>query len=67
MYLYSLILCCVVQEIGVVLEVASDPPVGPLTTTFTLQSSATIDTGSDNNEAVVELEVDRRADLKVSV
>ena len=51
-----------------VLEVASDPPVGLLTTTFTLQSSATTDTRSDNNNETVDLlVVDRRPSHTVSV
>ena len=50
-----------------VLEVEPDAPVGDLATTFTLSSSVTIDTDSCNNEAIIILIVERRADIKISL
>ena len=57
------------QEVGVLLEVRSEPVLGALTTTFTLSSEPdnTRDTDNGNNEAMISLTVDRRADLKVSL
>jgi hypothetical protein len=55
------------QDVGVLFEVESGPTVGPLATTFTLSSNSTVDTRSGNNEDTIDLIVDRRADLKISV
>ena len=53
------------QDISVLFEVQPDAPVGNVTTTFTLMSNTTTDTGAGNNEARITLTVDRRADLKI--
>ena len=55
------------QDISMLLEVQPDAPVGDMTTTFTLMSNTTIDTGAGNNEARIILTVNHRADLKISL
>ena len=49
------------------LEVQPGTPVGNVTTTFTLMSNTTTDTGAGNNEDRITLTVDRRADPKISL
>ena len=55
------------QDISVLFEVQPDTPVGDVTTTFTLMSNTTTDTGAGNNEARITLTVDHRADPKISL
>jgi integrin alpha 8 len=55
------------KDVRVLFEVESDPTVGPLATTFTLTSNSTVDNITGNNEDTIDLTVDRRADLKISV
>ena len=67
--------CCVTyltsfvsqQDMVVLFAVERDAPVGGVTTTFTLISSRTEDTGPGNNQATITLTVDRRADLQISL
>ena len=55
------------QDIAVLFEVVREPPVGDLSTTFTLFSNTTTDTRAGNNEGDISLIVDRRADLKTTL